>query len=685
MKTVELAVVNPSGLHARPAKTLVALAKQYTSAVSIICGAKRANAKSMIAMLTLGATKGSAITLEVDGPDEDKAIADIEAAIRSGLGDSLEDHGVVDHSVPSASAYQAYQALDYPLPKETLTWNLYGAGLENLGHNGAAESFAIPEPSADQLLVRVDSIGMCFSDIKILSQGGDHPKLYHRNLAVDPTRLGHEVALTVVKIGANLAGRYKIGERLAVQPDIYQNGISTAYGYTVPGGMTQYHLIGAEVLQTDAGACLLPVAEDMGYAESSLLEPWGCVLAAYTQRRRLTPKSGGRMWIVGRPGDATVYAFSHGLEAPNAPAIIVLTDVSASTKALAAASGATLIERNGVQPADYAALSLELTGGTGFDDIVLLDPVSAAAVSAAQPVIARRGTCALVGDHALDGLVKVDFGRLHYDYIALLGARGPDIAAAYGVARNRCELKSGGLAVFVGAGGPMGQMHVQRALELPDGPRVLIATDVSSPRLETLRALFAPLAVKHGREIIFFNPRADGETRTLRDVVSQLSAGHGADDVVVSVPFAGVMEEAATLMNPDGMLVLFAGVPNGTMGAVDLSQVFLANAQFTGTSGLTLEDQALVMERRVAGALSPGRAVAAIGGMETASEALASVIAGKYAGKIVIFPQLQGLPLTGLAELKDKFPDVAAKLGEDLMWTKAAEAALIEHFWKKPV
>ena len=335
MKTVELVVANPSGLHARPVKTLVALAKQYTSAVSITCGAKRANAKSMIAMLTLGATKGSVITLEVDGPDEDKAIADIEAAIRSGLGDSLEGHGVASNS------FQAYQTLDYPLPKEILTWNLYGAGLENLGHNGAAESFAIPEPNADQLLVRVDSIGMCFSDIKILSQGGNHPKLYHRNLAVEPTRLGHEVALTVVRIGANLAGRYKVGERLAVQPDIYQNGISTAYGYTVPGGMTQYHLIGAEVLKTDAGACLLPVAEDMGYAESSLLEPWGCVLAAYTQRRRLTPKAGGCMWIVGQPGDASTYAFSHGLDAP---ATIVLTDVPASIALLAAASGARLIE-----------------------------------------------------------------------------------------------------------------------------------------------------------------------------------------------------------------------------------------------------------------------------------------------------------------------------------------------------
>jgi threonine dehydrogenase-like Zn-dependent dehydrogenase len=128
---------------------------------------------------------------------------------------------------------------------------------------------------------------------------------FNRDLAVDPTRLGHEVSLTIIRVGTDLQDRYHPGQRLAVQPDIYQNGKSTAYGYTVPGGLIQYHLIGPEVLETDEGACLLPVDEEIGYAESSLLEPWGCVLAAYTQRRRLEPKAGGTMWIIGRPGDET--------------------------------------------------------------------------------------------------------------------------------------------------------------------------------------------------------------------------------------------------------------------------------------------------------------------------------------------------------------------------------------------
>lgn len=575
--------------------------------------------------------------------------------------------------------YEAYRKLKYNLPEKSWAWNLYGAGLENMGRGGAPEPFSVPEPDDDQLLVRIDSIGVCFSDVKILKQGGSHPKLYNRDLTVEPTRLGHEVALTIVKVGKNLQDRYKAGQRLAVQPDIYQQGKSTAYGYTIPGGLIQYHVIGDEVLKTDAGACLLPVEDDMGYAESSLLEPWGCVVAAYTQRRRLAPRNGGVLWIIGQPGDSTVYTFSSGLDAP---ATIVLTDVPASVEELVAATGAKCVERNGLSPADYESLSRELTNGAGFDDIVVLAPTSAGLISQIARFIARRGTLNLVGTQPLDGLVQVDLGRLHYDYIAFIGTNGTDIAASYGQGRNRCELRPGGSTVFIGAGGPMGQMHVQRALELPDGPKLIIATEISDDRLQTLNDMFAPLAEKHGRKLLFFNPNTSKQS--FRDFVMEATDHEGVDDVVVSVPVAALMEEGDTVMKPDGMMVLFAGVPNGTMGAVNLSNIYLSNAQYTGTSGLTIDDQASVMARRVAGTLSPGRSVAAIGGLETAAEAIESVIEGKYPGKVVIFPQIRNLPLTGLKELRDRLPEVAEKLGEDNMWTNEAEEVLIETLWEKP-
>lgn len=572
--------------------------------------------------------------------------------------------------------YKKYHAAKHPLPKQSFAWNLYGTGMESMGKDGKPEPFAIPEPNDDQILVRIDTVSICFSDVKILKQGGSHPKLYNRNLTVEPTRLGHEVSLTIIKVGKNLAGKYHPGQRLAVQPDIYQQGMSTAYGYTIPGGLVQYHCIGKEVLETDAGACLLPVEEGMGYAESALLEPWGCVVAAYTQRRRLDPKTGGTMWIIGNADDSS-FTFSKGLDAP---ATIILTDAPDSVKKLVSATKANIVEKNNVS--DYEALSKELTDGKGFDDIVMLNPTSAEVVGNVARFIARRGTLNIVGTKPLDGLTSVDLGRLHYDYIAFVGSNSTDIAASYGEARNRCELRAGGVTVFIGAGGPMGQMHVQRALELPDGPKTVIATEISDERLQTLVNMFEPLAKKNGRDLFIFNPTTSKQS--FHDFVMEATKGQGADDVVVSVPVAGLMEEGDTVMKQDGMMVLFAGVPNGTMGKVNLSNVYLSNAQYTGTSGLTIHDQSSVMERRLSGTLSPGRSVAAIGGIETAAEAIQSVMDSKYPGKVVIFPQIHNLPLTSLKELKDRLPEVAAKLGPDQMWTNEAEEALIEKLWQEP-
>src|SRR6266540_3615085 len=88
MKQIELVILNETGLHARPAKVLVNLAKQFKSTISLQHKGKRANAKSMVSVLTLGAVRGSDITVQAEGVDEETAIAELEVAIRAGLGDN---------------------------------------------------------------------------------------------------------------------------------------------------------------------------------------------------------------------------------------------------------------------------------------------------------------------------------------------------------------------------------------------------------------------------------------------------------------------------------------------------------------------------------------------------------------------------------------------------------------------
>lgn len=99
MKQIEIVIHNRTGLHARPAKVLVNLAKQFKSDIRLQHGQKRANAKSMVSVLTLGAVSGSGIIVQADGIDEEKAIAELEAAIRAGLGD--EDGHAEPQSAPA--------------------------------------------------------------------------------------------------------------------------------------------------------------------------------------------------------------------------------------------------------------------------------------------------------------------------------------------------------------------------------------------------------------------------------------------------------------------------------------------------------------------------------------------------------------------------------------------------------
>jgi len=122
MKQLELVIRNQTGLHARPAKVLVNLAKQFKSDLHIQYKEKRANAKSMVSILTLGATCGACVSIEALGEDEELALARIEAAINGGLGD-------VDAPAGDAPAVQAaMEAPASPTPARKTPGDLRGIG-----------------------------------------------------------------------------------------------------------------------------------------------------------------------------------------------------------------------------------------------------------------------------------------------------------------------------------------------------------------------------------------------------------------------------------------------------------------------------------------------------------------------------------------------------------------------------
>ena len=179
-------------------------------------------------------------------------------------------------------------------------WPLYGAGLENLGQEGQPIDVPAPAYGPDELLIRHDAIGLCFSDIKVIKQGPNHPRI-GRDMVKEPVVLGHEVSLTVVGVGENLRDEYKVGDRFIVQAEINVKGFNMAYGYRLQGGLSGYNVIDQRILNGDDGNYLIPVQPATGYAESALTEPWACVTAAYGLKYRTGLKAGGVAWIVGGP------------------------------------------------------------------------------------------------------------------------------------------------------------------------------------------------------------------------------------------------------------------------------------------------------------------------------------------------------------------------------------------------
>ena len=87
MLSKTLKVVNPSGLHLRPAGVLSQTAMKFKSDITIECGEKKIIAKSVLNVMAAGIKCGTEITLICDGEDEAAALETLTTAIASGLGE----------------------------------------------------------------------------------------------------------------------------------------------------------------------------------------------------------------------------------------------------------------------------------------------------------------------------------------------------------------------------------------------------------------------------------------------------------------------------------------------------------------------------------------------------------------------------------------------------------------------
>jgi phosphocarrier protein HPr len=71
----EITIVLPANLHARPAGRLARAAAGFTSAVQLEHAGRTVNPTGVLAVMSLGATAGTTVTVRAEGPDADRAVA----------------------------------------------------------------------------------------------------------------------------------------------------------------------------------------------------------------------------------------------------------------------------------------------------------------------------------------------------------------------------------------------------------------------------------------------------------------------------------------------------------------------------------------------------------------------------------------------------------------------------------
>jgi NADPH:quinone reductase-like Zn-dependent oxidoreductase len=170
-----------------------------------------------------------------------------------------------------------------PLPQTQRAVQLVGP--DQLRLNAAKPVF---QPGPRQILGRVEVVGLCFSDLKLLKQFSGHARKSEVASGIErsalaempnyvpgdkPTVPGHETVVRIVKVGSQVT-RYKPGERYLVQTDyrwLPTAGSASAFGYNFEGALQEYVLMDERVITApDGESMLMPVPEDLSASALAL-------------------------------------------------------------------------------------------------------------------------------------------------------------------------------------------------------------------------------------------------------------------------------------------------------------------------------------------------------------------------------------------------------------------------------
>jgi threonine dehydrogenase-like Zn-dependent dehydrogenase len=539
-------------------------------------------------------------------------------------------------------------------------------GPDELVLNKSKEVFP---PGRHQVLCRVEAVGLCFSDLKLLKQFSSHVRKSEIVSGIElgilkdipsyvpgeaPTIPGHETVVRIEAVGPGVEN-FKPGERYLVQTDyrwIRTATSNAAFGYNFEGALAEYVLIDERIITTPQGdSMLLPVGEELSGSAVALVEPWACVEDAYVSGERTGIKKNGRMLIVAdtEVGEDT---FQNLFSRYDRPAQITWLSEEPIPAELEAAT-------------DRAA-SISSLIDAGYDDIIYFGS-DAKVAEALFAKVALNGILNIVLCGGIFGRdVVTTVGRVHYGGIRIVGTTGSDPAESMEIIPETDEIRPGDRINIVGAGGPMGMMHVIRNIcQGVEGVSVF-ACDVNDNRLATLTKIAGPIAKKNGVAYKAYNPLKDKIAETF-------------DYTALMAPIPALVAASVHSAAERGLINIFAGIPATVTGKIDLDTYIEKRLYFIGTSGSTLEDMKRMLKKAESGRLDTNVSVAAVCGLAGATDGIRAVENRSIAGKIVVYPACKDLPLVPLEKMSEEMPQVAECLNDGL-WTPEAEQKLLENF-----
>ena len=542
-------------------------------------------------------------------------------------------------------------------------------GPDKLELNTQKEVYA---PGPHQMVGKIDAVGLCFSDLKLLKQFDGHVRKSEVVSGIDtsileelpsyqpgsnPTVPGHEVFCTIVSSGDEVS-RHKPGEKVLVQTDyrwLKTTDSNSAFGYNIEGGLQEYVLMDERVI-VDPNldeSFLIPVEKDLSSSSIALVEPWACVECSYLTEERNTILMNSRLLVV-VDSDRVIEGLEESLSSEGGPASITIFSADQGQE--------KALENLGVTPEltdSVAGLADE-----AFDDIVYFGS-NKETIEVLNDKLAANGIINIVlGGETIGEDVSVGVGRTHYGMTRWIGTAGTDAAKSYRNIPVTGEARIGDNALIVGAAGPMGQMHTIRLVSSGIENLSVIGTDFDNDRLASLGEKVNSLAEERGISLSLVNPQ---ET-PLEDKFSYFA---------IMAPVGAVVAQAIKDSAEGALINIFAGIPASVKQEIDLD-TYIANRCFMfGTSGSRLSDMKVVLQKVLSGQLNTDRSVDAVSGMAGAIDGIRAVEARSLAGKIIVYPQLRELPLTPLSELIEKYPTVAEKLDAGI-WTNEAEKELLQ-------